>query len=679
MKMQKLFQKFFSLIFLLVLFLPVVSLAGLKLEQNYPVIPGIVDSGQSLNNITQESNATNKAVNVASLVKYFTDLAFILTVGLATLSLIIAGVQYFSSSGNAGGMRTARTRAGKSFLGISIIVLSYLILQLIMPQVNIPTLTRVGGFEDSNIILFSEEGYNDLVGTINKDSLDELVNSGKAKYASSQSVDLTTSFGRLIKFEDDAGLSFEDLTPRYIGFYGVGKENIELKAFSGKGFLGTQITYTSKGVKNANGDLDSSTVMSFGTSIDLKTVKLRPFTTPISYFDVTNLKELVSGKIIAHPLLSFSVQGIGAGVYLYGSDQPVAIETGETNYVVGDVDMGNYIEYIKGKGGQRYLQMSYPDFSSQTFDFDNQAIKIEIKNKEKNDQDPTEQNLLAVLFEDTFYRGKFRIFLEKQNLVNLFPKIYYDNTLKKKGFDIDVVKDSPIYFDKGKGTFETEGGLMVGNIEKPVEVTSVVKKTDVNGTDQFGTVGGASSAGILELAPFENNECEEVIICNDIKLDGYCISFTPNGKDTQDAQTFTLPMPWFVPVAIPEKLKGAIIEYKDAIGALEKDNNNEFADNIRSIGIAGKCAVALFENTVKMDRILPCTAGTEKNCWDNGGPGVNSQIFTQADMVSNRTDKGRMRYLDLENQPIGSCTKRTWHLSLRRVPCASSIAIYPIK
>ena len=683
----KLQNKIFSLTILVVLLLPAVSLAGLRLEQNYPIIPGITDSGQSLNNITQENNNTNKAVNIASLVKYFTDLAFILTVGLATLSLIVAGVQYFSSSGNAGGMRTARTRAGKSFLGIAIIVLSYLILQLIMPQVKVPALTRVGGFEDSNVILFSEEGFEQLYtpneitppGQVNQVKLDSIVDQGLAKYAPSQNMDLTTFFGQLIKPEDATSLSFGGFTPQYIGFYGIGKKNIEVKAFSEKGFLGTQTTYTYQGIKGSNGEIIDSSVTSFGVPIDLKVLRLEPYTNPVFYLDAKDSKEFTKSTAIPHPLLSFSVQGIGAGVYLYGSDKPVAVISDDlTSDITTDVDNRDYLEYVGGKGGQRYLQMSYPNFASATFDFDNQAVQIEIKNKKPNDQDPKEQNLLAVLFSDVFYKGRFRIFFEKQAID--FPNVYLENAFKLGGLlnnkaqDLDVIKDTARFFNDTKDIFENKSQEAVGNIKKLDVVSLNPEKIDVNGTDQFGTVNGVSSAGIFKLAPLDDNECREVRICNGIDLNGYCLSFTNNGREEDGFQTFTLPMPWLIPVAIPERLVGALSTGGEA---LEKDDNDKFADNIHSIGIKGNCAVVLFENSVKMERIKDCIKGKKtKECWDNGNPGVNSQIFTQADMISKA---GNMMYLNLDNQPIGSCTKRTWHLSLKRVPCASSIAVFPIK
>lgn len=680
--MKKIINKIFGLVFLTALTLPGVSFSALKLEQNYPEIPGITNTGQSLNNVVKESQ-TATAMNTASLIKYFADLAFILTIGLATLSLIVAGVQYFSAFGNVGAMKTSRDRAVKSFIGVAIIVFSYSILQIVMPKINIPTLTRVGGFEDSNIILFSEDGYNQLKGVINKELLDGLVNNGLAKYAGSQNSNLTSSFGQMTKYENSGRLYFEGFNPTHIGFYGTGKKNIEVKMFSEPGFLGTPVTYINEGMKNTNGALVQIGKESFGAPTNLDVVPLALlFATPVSYFDVSTQKFITeyTSPFPKHPPLSYYIQGIGAGVYLYGSNMPIAIETGESPNVIGDVDTSQYIQYVGGKGGQRYLQTSYPDFSSQTFNFDNEANEIEIKNTKAKNKGDFQESLLAILFLDSFYRGQFRIFFERMK-INL-PEIYMEHKLGPVGIfnsapDLDALKDSFQYFDKDKGLF-VDNVYEVGNIPAQIMASAIGEKVKVNSTDLFGFVSGASSAGIFKLADttdLANSECKEVVLCNAENLMGYCLSFTPGGKESYRYQTFTLPMPWFVPVAIPEKLKGTLSGGEAETGALYKDNNDEFADNIRSIGIEGKCLVALFENSVKMDNIFRCVAGSEKNCW-KGGPGKNSQIFTQGDMA---LKKGRTSYLNLTNQPIGSCTKREWLIKLRRVPCASSIAVYPIK
>ena len=671
-KVKKNIYKIFGLIFLLALVMPMVCLAGLKLEQTYPMIPGITDTGQSLN-VAVKANQTKTATNTASLIKYFTDLAFFLTIGLAVLSLIVAGVQYFSSSGNAGAMKTARGRAIKSFIGVAIIVLSYSILQIIMPTITIPALTRVGNFEDSNIILFSNDGKDQLYlrGNITKETIDDLVDEGLAKYANSQNISLVASFGQMMQYTEQTEMGmlyFENFSPEYIGFYGTGKENIEVRMFSEPGFLGTQTIYTNKGTKNdKDGSLNTLGTDHFGLPTNLDVVPIVAYQTPVAYFNVPSQKFITeyTTPFPKHPPLSYYMQGIGAGVYLYGSTVVQAV--GE-----GDV-FDEATRYTSGKGGQRYLQTSYPDFASQTFSFDNDANKIEIKNKKAKDESQISESLLAVLFTDAFYRGQFRIFFEKIKIK--LPKIYMDNKLDLVGIlntapNLGDIK-SVSYYDNG---LYKEDVYDVGNIDFQQVASDIGETIEVNGTDLFGFVSGASSAGIFKIADIETSTCEKVTICNGEDLSGYCLSFTPQGKESYDYETFTLPMPWFLPVSIPKKLTGSL---DGDVANLNKDNNNEFADNIRSIGIKGNCLVALFENSVKMKNIESCVKGSEKKCWDNGEPGKNSQLFTQGDMVF---EKGKtMTYLNLTNQPIGSCTKREWLIKLKRVPCASAIAVFPIK
>ena len=320
--MKKNIYKIFGLVFLLSLIVPMICLAGLKLEQVYPVIPGVTDTGKSLN-VAIDAGQTKTATNTASLIKYFTDLAFVITIGLATLSLIVAGVQYFSASGNAGAMKMARSRAIKSFIGVAIIVLSYSILQIVMPTITIPTLTRVGGFEDSNIILFSQDGRNQLQGVINKEKIDSLVDAGLAKYANSQNIDLTASFGKLMKYNEGGQLYFESFNPEYIGFYGVGKNNIEVLMFSGAGFLGTQTIYTNQGVRNENGSLNSLGRESFGLPTNLDVIPIIKYQTPLAYFDVATGKFISDYKTPYPKHLPLSYYMLALGLASTYTAQPL--------------------------------------------------------------------------------------------------------------------------------------------------------------------------------------------------------------------------------------------------------------------------------------------------------------------------------------------------------------------
>jgi len=163
-------------------------------------------------------------------------------------------------------------------------------------------------------------------------------------------------------------------------------------------------------------------------------------------------------------------------------------------------------------------------------------------------------------------------------------------------------------------------GQVAGNIGLSEEA--------VNKTDIYGKVNGVSSLQIFSLNP-EGETCKKVKICSGPGFSGECKTYNVVDR--------TLPI--YKPQNLPE----------------------EFNDQIRSLYIDGKCLVVLFENKTKND---------EEGSWENwkDSPGPRSEVFTKS--VS-----------DLTKDPyqIGRCPSVAGLSFIAPKPCASAIAIYPLK
>ncbi len=102
-----------------------------ELEVNWPPSP----TGDTLSSCT----------SVTGMIKYIYDWAISLGGLAAFISLIMAGFQYLTSTGDTGKMREARDRIQSAFFGIVLLLSSWLILNTINPELTIlrtPDLTK---------------------------------------------------------------------------------------------------------------------------------------------------------------------------------------------------------------------------------------------------------------------------------------------------------------------------------------------------------------------------------------------------------------------------------------------------------------------------------------------------------------------------------------------------------
>jgi len=94
--------------------------ASLALEISYPVIPGVA-----------------QPTDVPTMAIYLYALSLIVGTMICTFSLVFAGISWLLSSGNPGKLASAKGQFNASFLGLTIILLSFLILKILNPNIVI--------------------------------------------------------------------------------------------------------------------------------------------------------------------------------------------------------------------------------------------------------------------------------------------------------------------------------------------------------------------------------------------------------------------------------------------------------------------------------------------------------------------------------------------------------------
>ena len=297
----------------------------------------------------------------------------------------------------------------------------------------------------------------------------------------------------------------------------------------------------------------------------------------------------------------------------------------------------------------------------------------------------------------------------KEKETTYIPKIYLEpdfnedevvlcNKLILNNCDLDdssYLQGRADIYDNGKYIGE---GFYPGNIDltDPADANKEykTKKVDINdiSEDVYGKIkdsGKTSSVQIFEMAPLDfltdrfqwNNyklynektkDCEEVRICTEKGGNGNCISYTPGGKAytqsgdilAKEYNSIILPIPYFVPVNIPKKLKG-IMKLAGEDGDEYKLENKKFADKIKSIIIRGDCLVVLFENRLEELEVDPISHELS-GAWEGDTPGSHSETFLKSDW-------------DLTDNEIARCGSARGIFFGEPNGCASAIAVFPIR
>lgn len=593
-------KNFFKIVLIILLFVfPLLSLSALNLEYTYPPLPG-----------TSQTITINSTLG--EVIKYVLGIVILIGGLVAFLSLIYAGISYLTSSGQPEKLREAKNRIFNSFLGLIILIGSYLVLLTVNPQLLIVQIKKTP--LETGLVLLSNEGLNNLKGISSPervyDTLNRLINSKKAIYLNYSLKNLKNIFGNEFTEPIDSSVykykNFKNFQLAGIGFLKKRKKKIKLITYSQPNFKGNNYEYVYLDEDNI-GKIKSSETTTTIIEIDKNQVIKVPsenWAIKIIEFNFvpnsTGNSDFFMKDETYHPPLSILLKGVGPGIYLYST------KIGEKNYE------------------ERYFISSKEDFRASDIEFNDKAKYIEIKNDETNDY-------LAILYNDTYFSDKFRIFFEKK---------------ERASSTINLKNESKIIEPKKKIT---------GNVEKNQRLL-------INETDRYGEVKKVSSLQVFQLND-EANACDYVELCQEKEFLGKCLYFLNPDRMEQEINNIIEDIKRNssddiseeeIKKETEERIKNYfLLPIYDPISLPE-----EFNDNIRSLKIEGNCLVVLFENKPKID---------ERNVfWEKNSPGKRSQVFIKSD-------------LDLTDDSIGRCGTFKIGRLIPPKPCASAIAIYPLK
>ncbi|MCL5010771.1 MAG: pilin [Patescibacteria group bacterium] len=670
---------FILLAALFVLSAPFFVRADLQLEQTYPSV-----GDEQLEQTVIKPGSDDPT----PVIKYYATWAMII-MGLAALfSLIYGGVLYLTAAGRPAKAASGRKRIVGSFVGLAILGLAYLALNLINPRLNIMTIKKEQ--IPNTVLLISQEGIAALKATP-APSVKELIDTGKARYLSFDVADATKFVSALEVVARDAGgaptkADFQNFHFGGLGFFSANSENLKVKVFAEKNFQGAGKTFGIKGLLNDQGEpvatLDKQPVQ-LGSDkiwvIGQAQNDNKPFgefgNSAVECIDPQKNNALWNkndqgNQLVDHPPLSFRIQGIGAGLYLYASDGSQIYASPNESGIV-NVPEGTEITHLK------------------------------LQNQVKKNGKIETVDSLAVVASGPNLQGNVRMFFGVREI--WFPKLYLDEKIKMSAFNRTPYSydDELLNANKGFYVCDTENNCSwnianvckngmscrVGNVPESADPLSTLgfSGTILFSSDAYG--GGVkkiASSKIFELAGKEfakvsgGSVCQEVRLCTQNNLGGICISYTPLGiKKLGLSNVFTLPMPWYQPEPIPYALYGSVD------GANNSKDPARFSENIKSMKIEGDCLVALFsEHPASVES---CVETMDSFDWTNWS--VSHQIPTAGDCWHDKpasiteffTKADNQDLLDLSENRISRCSGGGRGLNLAGgQSCAKGIVVFPL-
>jgi len=658
--------------------LPIVCLGQIDLEQVYPSWSKNAPNLQSI----VKNNSLGEVIN------FFVTWAIIISVLLAALSLVYGGVMYLFSAGQVNKTTNAKKRIRESFYGLLILAGSFLVLQFINPQVTILQIKKTT--ISSGTVLFSEQAFKisatrAIEGFAENKTLEQLSEEGKLVYLNGSFPDLTKSdrFGDLVADDWDpsnntpTSANFRKFSVYALGFWGEKSAGVEVHLFLDKNYAGKETIFTEQGRVENEVVKDTPILLTEGSGISVQVIPLTSLAfgqSPINLEDGGSLTKPNipvitydnNNKIsINHPPLSASLKGKGIGVNLFADLA--------TSY------------------GMRYLNEDFADF--RLFDFDDKAIQLELITKDPKGKEPDKNLIVLVSSGYNFHDEGKVMFTTRERGVNpldgIIPTLYFNKKFyDDDGFDMktgvngifkgaqynffagDIAASGRALAEDPSGTpdlnkiyakFATQPIQIIGNV-KPYDPSNTTPETGSIETanHQYGSMVGASSLQLFELSD-NLNVCKSVKICNSPSKQGHCLVFT-NEPITQKEDMLNLPMPWYIPVNLPDKITASFPTHAGSL-----DYSVKFNDNIKSIEIDGKCLVVLYKHRIIYS-------------------GDNSAVFSQWDGGQNYTEAFTQTVNDLTSSAgggyqMGRCAQHfADSLTLGDIStCASSIVVFPIK
>lgn len=609
---------------------PCLVSAELMLNVEYP------STGEDESGITAETT-------LPQLLKYVFNWFIIIALVGTAISLLYAGVSYLSSAGDPSAMGRARTRLVGSFIGLLILFGSFLILKTLNPTIAVMRLKRVP--INTGVVLLDEVAYEvTQSGSISDDQLQKFLDApagattGRAKYLGFSVGDLEAVFGQ-IKFIN-SGLDttkiekYEGFDP--VGLYFLHGANARVSFFSDKYFV------SAKGGNDAMGMFtypDCSSAPCYFNFLDTGTSYLFEYQ---SVYLGSHRMGTNPGTIQPYDRIvpkSMLVQGIGTGVYLYPYETQVSGGFGSIEaplYLQGSIENLDYVNFNdKAKSIEivNCQEVANPEFT---------GTNDEWKWEKTND-------FLAILYDDTYFRGDLRLFLQQ------------------------ISKAGPVVVG-GSSNYIAPGNIIMAQ-ECPSQQYSNTILPLQNKPDAFGKVDEASSAQIFDID--KNQKCS-ILLC------AQKAAVSPNGGgEFKDCLAYSTFSDTYTAHMVPQNLKIAV--HSGPGGAVTNPSSNDpdavmnFRNNIKSLQITGNCIVVLFENAVDEDAVKTWIESARPSndkdaqvcpdCWENDSPGEHSQVFV-----------GPGNWFTLENEPINWCRGSNggsfWWW--KEGSCAQSFAIFPI-
>ena len=502
-----------------------------------------------------------KTTSLPEYINYIFSLAIIVGVIVAVGVLIYGGFLYLTSAGKPEQLNDAKSRIFNGFLGLVILLGSYLILNTVNPQLTIIRLEPIVLTQGVKLIDRTDGTASTTVG--------------------SQVPDIQKEFG-------------EDFQPTEIHILPGSRGKIEAKGYSSPNYQGTSTPWIA-----------------------------------------------TEGSATFGVIKSLDIRGISAGVYLSKSQPDGSTKTAIP--LLGDAE-----------NLQNSLGINDPD-------------KIRVDNRGEND-------FAAILYEDDNFHGQCRVMFEKKirpgfttptgnidtgsastngtTTSNMCWVEVADSSKFEVG-DIVSVEGPPgreplvLAIEVIDSTNPKNVRLSKDPFLPPGTKITITKiQTEVKaipGQDQYGTINGPSSVQVINLGPKEN--CKKVILYQEPYFSGTSTrcEITPNSTPTGTST------PFYIPKKIVDVCGD---EWRESFYPPEYSSGR-----LRSIKIYGKCAVLLFNNTYNNGN------------WDRNTT-ERCELF-----------KSTAEYFqdgDLEDNWIGQCNPYGIY-RWRWAPCASAIAIYPLK
>lgn len=712
--MSKLFLKIaICFVFAAFLLQPIAVLAEIKLENFYPNIPGV-------------KAITGQEARLGDIIKYYSQWALIIAILVCVVSIIWAGTSYVASSGQPNVMRQARERITNSFIGLAILVSSYLILNTLNPQFVLTKVLKTS-IPKTGIVLLTKTGYDALT---TGQEVNDLVAGGSARWLNYDIPDSQDEFGLLVNFNNTSDPQENPILcnanqcdlnllrfPVYgLGFLPGGEEDFKVSIFSSTHFEHLKKVYKaegqwnettnqpvsppdntipSSGIKlfNISQSLHESFVTYYGNEKDLAPISDEDLAFFVTGGTNPKIKPFNPNGSYTVPPLSIKLSSEAPGVYLYSSNNPSI-------------------------GEMRYFNSSVERLARDDFKFDNEAMSIRIKNTSPSDTSVQHQ-FLAILYSLSDFTGQARIFFsasdeDKINFSdkppalgwNSLPYLYASADYKNRKIDLYTIiqdaekngvdflqsnspanrifsKMTPVppspnnpfqsakfkTFMQGHGlgnlgvAFEEARNLMSSIGQKDIGEKAIEIYND-SSEDMYGSISPDDKVSSIQV--FELNEnpaaCERVKFC---RKSGDCFEFWPISSAVLEPKRSGSPVVLPAPFYLTVNMPNIAYHFADPDGTMIRQPI-DFNDEIDTIEMSGKCLVVLFENAVSFSAGEGDLFFSE---WKDGtGQRTTALDYTQGNLI------------DLAKKPIHQCRSAAHNLGLTAgASCLSAVAVFSIK